>query len=93
MLGEVEDDIGRIGFDLVDDHSRLVPDADGSHFVPEFLKCGDDVRFGCPIIGLQFLGEILIRRRRARRIKQDQNFVSLLGSHHDQELLNFPVKR
>jgi hypothetical protein len=93
MLGEVEDDIGRIGFDLVDNHSRLVPDADGSHFVPEFLKCADNVRFGCPVVGLQFLGEILIRRRSARRVEEHQNFISFFGSNHDQESLNLPVRR
>jgi hypothetical protein len=69
MLGEVEDDIGRIGFDLVDNHSRFIPHTDGPNFVPEFLERADDVGFGCPVIGFQFLGEILIRRRRARRIE------------------------
>ena len=93
VFGEIEDNIGGIGFDLVDDHSRLVPDTDGSYFVPEFLERADDVRFGRPVVGLQFLGEVLVRRRRARRIEEDQNFVSLFGSNHDQESLNLPVRR
>ena len=93
MLRKVEDDIGRIGFDLVDDHSGLVAHSDGPHLVAELLKCSNNVRFGGPIVGFQFLAEILIRRRRARRIEQNQNFVSLFGSNHDQESLNLPVRR
>ena len=35
MFGQVENDVGRIGFDLVDDHAGLVPNADGAHFMAE----------------------------------------------------------
>src|SRR5262249_14627936 len=93
MLGEIEDNIGRIGFDLVNDHSRLVPDTDGSNFMPEFLECADDVCFGGPIVGLQFLAEILIRWRCPRRVEKDQNFISFSSSNHGQESLNLPVRR
>src|SRR5262249_50685769 len=93
VLGEIEDDIGGIGLDFVNDHSRLVPDADGSYFMPKFLECADDVCFGGPIVGLQFLAEILIRWRRACRVEKDQNFISFSSSNHDQESLNLPVRR
>ena len=52
MLGEIEHHIGRVGFDLVDDQRRFVPDAQSAHFVADVFQRLDDMGFGGEIFGL-----------------------------------------
>ena len=82
MLSEIEDDIGRVVLDLVDDHARFVPNADRSHLVPELPERPDDVGFGCPVVGFQFGAEVLIRRRRPGRVEEHQYFVLVFRRRH-----------
>ena len=51
MLGQVEDNIRRIGLDLVDDHAGLIPNADGAHFMAELFERFDDMSLRRPIVG------------------------------------------
>ena len=51
MLGEIEHDIGRVGFDLVDDQRGFVPNAQGAHFVADCFQRLDDMGFGGKIVG------------------------------------------
>ena len=90
MFSQVKDDIGWIRFDLIDDHAGLVPNADRTDFVSEFLERADDMSFGGPIVGFQFLRKILIRRRRARGIEQNQNFVTFSYLNHRLGLFELP---
>ena len=51
MFGQVENDVGRIGFDLVDDHAGLIPNADSAHFMAELFERFDDMSLRRPIVG------------------------------------------
>ena len=52
LIGEVENDVGSETLELLLDQIEIVEDGQVGGRVAEFAECGENVRFGLPILGL-----------------------------------------
>jgi hypothetical protein len=74
LIGEIKNDVGLKGIKLLAQKVEVVEDREVLDGVPEFAKGGEDIGFGFPIFGLQFLAQVLINRRRRDGVEQGEDF-------------------
>ena len=77
LVGQIENDVGREGFQFLPQQIEIVEDGEMFRGVAERAERGQDVCLGFPILGLHLLAQVLVDRGRTDGVEKGEDFEFL----------------